>query len=553
MDDHLSPKRLCFHCEKSVPYRTYMNHKRNYYDANNGQWQKDSSLQVSSDDDVDDSNTAAASFSSDEGELNDETFDIINDETANQDEYLELPVAEIWDEELTRDIEEDFVDFSSESVPLTTGQSAENIHKQSVILQWVLIGICHLWSVFHIPDSAMEFLITFLKKLFHVISLSNGWFRDLASGFPSSLYYLKKKLNLLEDKFTKYVVCPKCHALYKFENCHTIVGGQNVSKRCSFIKFPNHRQQWRRKECGASLLKEVTLKDGSKRLYPHKVYCCRSLIKTLQTFVNRSGFTGKCELWRNREVGSVAQLLCDVFEGRIWRDFQVFDNKPFLAEPRNYAFMLNVDWMQPFIHTTYSVGVMYLVLMNLPRSERFKRENVFLIGIISGPSEPPLTINSYLSPLVDELLRLWNPGVTLKHSGSPLFPQLFRAALLCVACDIPAARKVCGFTSHASSAGCSKCKKKFKVGGFGAPSDYSGFDPCSPRQNEEHRRQAAEINNQTSQEDADKLTSLYGTRYTELHRLPYFDCVRFTIVDPMHNLFLGTAKRMLETWLEEKQ
>ena len=49
-----------------------------------------------------------------------------------------------------------------------------------------------------------------------------------------------------------------------------------------------------------------------------------------------------------------------------------------------------------------------------------------------------------------------------------------------------------------------------------------------------------------SQEDADRLTSLYETRYTELDRLPYFDCVCFTIVGPMHDLFLGTAKCILE-------
>ena len=44
--------------------------------------------------------------------------------------------------------------------------------------------------------------------------------------------------------------------------------------------------------------------------------------------------------------------------------------------------------------------------------------------------------------------------------------------------------------------------------------------------------------------------SRYGARYSELLRLPYFDCVRFTIVDPMHNLFLGTAKHLMEVWLE---
>ena len=55
---------------------------------------------------------------------------------------------------------------------------------------------------------------------------------------------------------------------------------------------------------------------------------------------------------------------------------------------------------------------------------------------------------------------------------------------------------------------------------------------------------------QSKQELRNAKESLYGARYSELLRLPYFDCIRFTIVDPMHNLFLGTAKRMPEMWLE---
>jgi hypothetical protein len=104
----------------------------------------------------------------------------------------------------------------------------------------------------------------------------------------------------------------------------------------------------------------------------------------------------------------------DIFDGRIWCDFQMYEGVPFSAAPRNYGLMLNVDWMQPFDHTIYSVWVLYLVLMNLLRNERFKRENVILVGIIPGPSEPPLNINTYLSPLVDELLVLWNDGVMMR-------------------------------------------------------------------------------------------------------------------------------------------
>jgi len=33
-----------------------------------------------------------------------------------------------------------------------------------------------------------------------------------------------------------------------------------------------------------------------------------------------------------------------------------------------------------------------------------------------------------------------------------------------------------------------------------------------------------------------------GSRFTELMNLSYYDCIRYTIIDPMHNLLLGTPK-----------
>ena len=46
-----------------------------------------------------------------------------------------------------------------------------------------------------------------------------------------------------------------------------------------------------------------------------------------------------------------------------------------------------------------------------------------------------------------------------------------------------------------------------------------------------------------------KLEKQFGTRYSELLRLPYFDIVRYHCVDVMHNLLLGTAKNLLSVWL----
>ena len=42
-----------------------------------------------------------------------------------------------------------------------------------------------------------------------------------------------------------------------------------------------------------------------------------------------------------------------------------------------------------------------------------------------------------------------------------------------------------------------------------------------------------------------------GSRFTQLFYLPYYDSIRFAKIDPVHNSFLGTSKRVLEkVWLE---
>jgi hypothetical protein len=48
-----------------------------------------------------------------------------------------------------------------------------------------------------------------------------------------------------------------------------------------------------------------------------------------------------------------------------------------------------------------------------------------------------------------------------------------------------------------------------------------------------------------------RLESHYGYRYSALLDLPYFDPVRMTVIDPMHNLFLGSAKHVLkDIWIK---
>ena len=158
---------------------------------------------------------------------------------------------------------------------------------------------------------------------------------------------------------------------------------------------------------------------------------------------------------------------------------------------KTIALIINVDWFRPYKHLTYSVGVLYFAIMNFPREYRFKRENILPIGIIPGPQEPKHDINSLLEPLVQELL--------LFRDGLPMSVNLrtqevvIRCLLLCVACDLPAVRKLCGFLSYSARIGCSKCYKEFP-GDVGAR-DYSGFDRSlwSKRTIDDHRQRIKQI------------------------------------------------------------
>ena len=144
-----------------------------------------------------------------------------------------------------------------------------------------------------------------------------------------------------------------------------------------------------------TLLKEVTGTSGKKFLYPFSVYCYRSLISSFQQLLLLPHFFSECQAWRNRSTSS--GVIEDIYNGQVWKDFQHVSGVEFLASNFAFAFMINIDWFQPFLHTTYSVGVVYLSVMNLPRHLRLKRQNVIIIGVISGPSDPKHDINSFLT------------------------------------------------------------------------------------------------------------------------------------------------------------
>lgn len=107
-----------------------------------------------------------------------------------------------------------------------------------------------------------------------------------------------------------------------------------------------------------------------------------------------------------------------------------------------------------------SLGALVLVCLNLPLSNCYCPENIYLSCITSGPKEPTVCqIGKVLEPLVSYFLDLWH-GVNFSSTSS--FPQLgwtIRAMILQVICDLPAVRKVMRLAGHSSlNRPCSFCK-----------------------------------------------------------------------------------------------
>ena len=445
------------------------------------------------------------------------------------DSYSEL--EEVWDEseeEVNHDIE-------PPSIEVHESPSCGD-RQQSMLAQWIIFFVAYLRAFHSLSDTVAELTLKFLATLFGVLGQVSSTCSVIAQILPRSLYKLKHQLGCVRDRFHRYVVCRRCQHIYSIAQC---IHSNQTSKTCPHRPFPNHPHSRQRRECGTLLLKSVELTSGKKLLYPFLVYCYMSIENSLQELLLRPTFISECEQWRSRQVKP--GVLEDIFDGAVWKDFQTYEGTPFLSEPLTFGLMINLDWFQPFKHSKYSIGAIYMTVMNLPRSARYKPENVMLVGILPGPSEPS-DINSFLDPLVNELNAFWQ-GKEL-HVHGETSKKVIRCALLCASCDLPAGRKLCGFLSYNAHYGCSRCLKFFS--GTAGEMDYSGFDRDNwpKRTVAQHRMVASEIQKCNTKSSIAAKES--GYRYTKLLELPYFSPSRMLAIDPMHNLYLGTGKHILK-------
>ena len=351
--------------------------------------------------------------------------------------------------------------------------------------------------------------------------------QTLLSDWPSDIRTAIKKFDL-EPSLLEYVCCKRCFTLYDPHN-YPYGGDFSCPRNCTFRETPTSD------ECATQLLDANS--DGRTKPSCHFFY--QPLSSWIGWLLSRPGLPNILRTSLSPEVGQMH----DLWDGDVFRSFKGPDGKPYLeVEPNqsNYRliFSLFINWFSPWgtkkNGSHASVRVIYMVCCNLPPHLRYRIENVYIAGIIPGPTEPSLHhLNHILRPLVNDLLRGWECGFHFTQTAIHEFGCMVRCAIIPLVCDLPALRKALGAIGHRAIRFCSFCLL--------TRSHIAEFDVNSwgRRSWQEHLRIATEWRDATTESLRNTIYQKHGIRWSELLRLPYWDPTIFQVVEAMHNLFLG--------------
>ncbi|PIL34333.1 hypothetical protein GSI_03108 [Ganoderma sinense ZZ0214-1] len=294
--------------------------------------------------------------------------------------------------------------------------------------------------------------------------------------------------------------------------------------------------------CGGPLWRTRTIR-GKTFSFPLQTFLYQELKAWLGRLLSREGLEETMDAAAARLQDPPKSVMTDIWDAPVLREL-LKDGKPFVHGPPEegrYIFALYIDSFNPYqskeAKQTVSVTGIYLVCLNLPPHLRYLPENTLLVGVIPGPHKPSLEqLNHFLRPLVDELLVFWETGVFFSRTAKHALGRLVRAALVPLVCDLPAARQTAGFGGHGAKFFCSMCTlTKTSINDI-------RYKTWIPRTCHQHRLDAEAWRAAPSVSARNTAFKSNSTRWSELLRLPYWDPIKYTVIDSMHNHYLGLLK-----------
>ncbi|KAJ7156359.1 hypothetical protein C8R46DRAFT_1115786 [Mycena filopes] len=214
---------------------------------------------------------------------------------------------------------------------------------------------------------------------------------------------------------------------------------------------------------------------------PYLQFPTKSLAEQLAILLSVPGIEDEMEKSLKKATAHQAGKYTNIFDGKICQELPTADGSRFFFPSED-------EVAQGELRIGVTMGVDCII--NLLAHHRYRTANLLLAGIMPGPKEAnPDQCQRFLRPLISELLRLWKDGVKIVTPKYPPRPPRF-----------------------------------------------------AERTNARHRHLQKEYQKCTTKSARDAFVKANATRWSELHRLPYFDICQMVVIDPMHNLFLGVVK-----------
>ncbi len=382
--------------------------------------------------------------------------------------------------------------------------------------------------IYRVPRRATRMLLVALRLLVRVTSGggSDPEKKAMIDTLPIDIRTILGRFDL--DPVTRaYACCPSCFAIYS----------KPYPETCS------HRRAFLSKPCGAKLWRKRTIR-GREFTFPIRIFLYQEMKGWLARMLSRKDIEDVMDKMLKRAAGAAKPIMMDLWDAPVFRELRTEDGNRFVDAPPGEGrliFGLSLDGFNPFQNKEAKQDVtvtgIYVYCLNLPPHLRYRPENMYLVGVIPGPTKPSIDqINHFLRPLVDELLEFWFKGVFYSRTALYEAGRLVRAALVPLVCDLPAARQTAGFGGHGAKYFCSVCRL--------LKSDMNELDMSKweERTCDEHRAAAQAWKDLPTLAKRDTAFKLNSTRWSALLDLPYWDPIKYTVIDSMHNHYLGLLK-----------
>ncbi|KAA1479469.1 hypothetical protein DENSPDRAFT_759150, partial [Dentipellis sp. KUC8613] len=128
---------------------------------------------------------------------------------------------------------------------------------------------------------------------------------------------------------------------------------------------------------------------------PVRTYIHQDMKQWIGRFLSRPDIEDLLDAPLNGGLESAGLSAHDIWDSSTFKEFQGPDGAPLFTskgDEARLAFSLAVDGFNPFQSKTakHSVTVtgMYMVCLNLPPHLRYLPENMYLVGVIPGPTKP---------------------------------------------------------------------------------------------------------------------------------------------------------------------